>query len=342
MKNLAAILATLLLVAFATSQSGADDYVYRSGYWYYPGSHQAYYRSLHTTPGYWDNYGRYHPSSSYYHYHAYTPPAAATYAPAASYDWKKQILDIKAGEMENEAYNKALATLGPVRPQLQLGYGQATVPPYVLDGHYQSQHYQGLYGTNATTRYGYLDAAALNLNPVINLDQRLQQFGQITTNAQSVASKTTDDFGSLIAQAGGGQQRLAEIIAKGQVIAQIAKALDGPPTATSQQYTFRQTPQGVQVQVVPTQPTNPVPFQAPRMPPVNERAEALANHLQASCVSCHSPTVKKGGFDASTYFQLSAEQKKGVRDYVTAKKCPQVPGGGPGVPLTQAQIDLYE
>lgn len=184
--------ASIVLIGLIATIHADDGYVFRNGYYYYGNEAQAYYRSLITVPGYY-SYGAYYPGYSYYKYYPYTPSNPV--APAPALDWRSRTLDIakiqvqynakrEAEILEQKNYLEAIKALGLQGIGHSQGYG--TIPPYVVDGHYQSTYLSG-YGANASTVYGYNAYANANSNDF--LAQLFQMANQQTINSQALTDK---------------------------------------------------------------------------------------------------------------------------------------------------------
>lgn len=330
--------ASIVLIGLIATIHADDGYVFRNGYYYYGNEAQAYYRSLITVPGYY-SYGAYYPGYSYYKYYPYTPSNPV--APAPALDWRSRTLDIakiqvqynakrEAEILEQKNYLEAIKALGLQGIGHSQGYG--TIPPYVVDGHYQSTYLSG-YGANASTVYGYNAYANANSNDF--LAQLFQMANQQTINSQALTDKAQTGFQTLINQEGANRAKVAEIMAKSQMVVAMLKSLEGPPSALTQGYSFKiSQDKGLQV--------DSGGVAADVKAKLAEQFKAL---VTAKCAECHSPTNKKGGFDVFTYTALSPDAKQIVWDRLTtqdpAKLMPRDKKGGTGTRLTPEELRLF-
>lgn len=341
------VIAMICIAAFVGIASATDGYHFRNGYYYYGSEPQAYYRTLISTPGYW-SYGRYYVGYSYYSYSAYTPQVVQQQSYSTT-DWKTQLLKIaeqrdkyqaKAASdyLDQQNYLQAIKALGLEGNFRWPGYGtipgsvmpQAIGQEYGVEGHYYN--YQSpLFGANASTVYGYNQAAKLYNDDY--LPGLFQMANQQTINSQALTDKAQTGFAELVGKEGQNKLRIAEIIAKGQMVASIMKSLEGPPSAIQQGFEFRITPKGFEVNNDKVDPALKQQFQT-----------QLKNTVNKSCAECHSAKVKKGGVDMTQYHTFSAEQKAVVLQRITSqdpsKRMP-LSAKGPGEPLPPEIVRLF-
>lgn len=328
MKN---IVRTIVLLLLLPVVGMADGYHQRGAYFYYGDSPQAYYRSLITTQGYW-SYGVYYPGYSYYKYYAYTPPT--TYTPPVAADWRAQALQyaIKRDKeiLEQNHYMETIKALN-------LQNNRYPAPSYGVPGQYLQQidgYYQSTYTTNpvnASTTYGY-NAYSQTSNDM--LAQLYQMANQHTINAQASGDKAATNFQALVGQEGNSRFKVAEVLAKGQIVSAIMKSLEGPPSALTQGYSYRITPQGIQTDNSKVDPGTKASIAA--------QFKAMAD---AKCLACHSGATKKGGFDVTVYSSMSPEAKQIVWDRLTtndqSKLMPRNAKNEPGQRLSPEELRLF-
>jgi hypothetical protein len=340
----------------------SDGYTYRGGSWYYGTSTQAYYRTQYTTPGYW-SCGRYYPGSSYYYYYAYTPPAV-TYQDR---DWRSKLLDIAAardkaeavvrkGAFEQQYFLESVKALGlegnfhwngygTVPPYVvpQGGYGQGYMP-YALEGH---AYHNLAYGANATTQFSYSNLASLYGQNDMNA--LFQQAAQLAAGAQRLSSEATVGFQATVGQEGANRARVAEILARGQVAAQVLASIQAAPTSETKGISFKVTPGGTIAKVDDGSGDPQVRGQ------LRGQLEAL---IGAKCAVCHGGAgadgkeVVRGGLDLRDYLDFSPERKQKVWARISLEPgSPDFAGkvmprdlkdeSRPGVPLTKEERKLF-
>lgn len=341
---------------YSNGYVNSDGYSYRDGYWYYPGSSQAYYRTLQTTPGYW-RCGYYYPGSSYYFYQTYTPSYTA---PAAvSYDtpnWEVELLKIAAQRdkfegqirkslVDHARYMEAIKALGLQGNFRWDGYGtippsivpQGSYPgtmPYTLSGH---AYHNTSYGAQASTQYGYSTLA--NLYGSSDLNALYQQAAQLAQGSQRLSSEATAGFQGAISAEGTNRARVAEILVRGQVAAQVLQALSSAPSSETKGISFKVSPGGA-IERVEDGSRDPI-IKASSL-------KQLQSIIGEKCAMCHSGKVLKGKLDLAEYPSFSPEKKQRVLERILMtpanpdyanRMMPRDPNdeGKPGTPLTEAE-----
>jgi hypothetical protein len=320
---------SVLVLLVLTGLCAADGYIYRNGY-YYNGA-QAYTRITRQYQGYW-SYGVYYPGAYYYDYVPYYAPAA----PVVQENWRAGLLKIAGDKVKAESlaakeqleqrnYLEAINALG-----LQNTLRAGPSPGYVTNGSYYSSQYTGF---NASTVYGgYKSAASL-----YDQDKEMQLYqmaNQHTLNAQTLADKGQAGFANLVGQNAKIRADVAQIIAKKEMVVAMLKALEGPPSALHQGYSFQISPQGLT--------TDASKVDASTKEQLFKQFEALAT---AKCLGCHSSETKKGGFDVTQYPVMSAQQKQEVWKRLTTddpdKLMPRTDRNLPGPKLTPEELRLF-
>ncbi len=338
MKKLTIILAVLVLAG----QACATDYQYSGGY-YWNGNY-AYNRVLVQQPGYYYG-GCYYPGSAQYQYnysHTYQAPAQTYTAPAAT-DWRTELLKVaskrdayeqklRASMIEHQQYMEAVKALGLPQyaaPLYMPGAGAA----YNLQGSLQLS----TAGVNGNTVYGYSYSNLRDLYGSGDLATLYQQAARLAENSQKLSGQATGDFSALIGQEGQNRAKVAEILAKGQAIQEMLRAMEGTKGAETKTFTFKLTTGAdgkVQMEKVPE------PGVAPEASRKAWEQSAINN-----CVACHAGGKKEGKFDVTQYPAMSPEEKRGVIARLVTmdetKRMPRAEGGKAGKPLSQAELKLW-
>ncbi len=309
MKFIASLL-LLLSIAFGAS---ADYWLANNGLWYYGNSPQAYLRRavpVYSGCGYSYQY-------SYVPYQTYADPVAK------ETDWKSKLIELARDRDEAALYLKAVNSLGL----------HGTAPPYYGNNYNGYSRSYGL-GVHGTTLSGYTAQQVLGVYGESNVQGLLQQYAQITKNAQAIGAQATDNFGVTVDRFGHHQAKVAEIFAKAAAAEKVLNALT-PPSATLQSTTtqFQATPQGTQVM-----------GQAPVGPAAQASRQAFLQHRAQSCAACHGGANAKGGFVVDSYDQMSVEQKANVWSRLVTndpmKRMPRNQDGTPGA-ITAEQLQLW-
>lgn len=333
-----------------------DNYTYRSGYWYFGSDYSIpYTRVRYQNPGYWYN-GCYVNGSFYYtytRYYAPTPPPIAATITAKDSDWRTQLLkvaeqrdkyngQIQKQALEHAQYMEAVKALGlsPPIPGTYVtggygGYGSGIGIPsgYSISGNYYNYP---LYGVNANTQYGYSYNQIAKLYGDTDINQLFQMSAQLTASAQKLAGDANSQFSGIVSQEGNNKARVAELLAKGAIMAQMLQALQAPPPAKVEGLSFRIEPGGK----VTKDDAKVTASDKEKL------RDMLGSLLAEKCSSCHYGKTIKSNFDIATYFEMSLEEKqKRVFPRIftndTKLMMPRNADGGPGTPLTDSERQLF-
>ncbi len=171
--------------------------------------------------------------------------------------------------------------------------------------------------------YGNLDIAGLYL-----------QASQLTRGAQQLGSQATTEFNGLVGQAGQNQARIAEILARATAAKQVLDSLEQARTTI----------------------VNSV-NEYGSAPPQNgngygngqQQNQQLAQVLQNKCASCHNAKIRRGGFNAADFFNMSPEERGHVVSLLVTndpnRRMPRIPDGSrlgkPGA-LFAEEIELFK
>lgn len=317
-------LAASLLLLVCGSTSLADGYVLGTdGYYWNAGV--AYTRVLVSGSNYCGRNGCYYSTPSYYTYTAVPTPTVVTqtttttnnYPPA---NWRTEIIKAHEAKAEQQAYEAALQTL---------------TPSYGLGGGYGSLQLS-TQGVNGQTAYGFNSIASLYGDTSIN--QLFQQANRLADTQQKLSSEAVGQFNSLVDAHGDRLSRTATILAKGQVLAQVANSLE-----QASQSTLTVTPnQPQQLEAVP-QPQQPQTAPPPLAKPLDSTAAWTASAQK--CFACHAGAKKEGGFDVTAYPNMSQEQRLNIIGRLTSKddkvRMPRQADGKPGARLGTAEIRAW-
>jgi mono/diheme cytochrome c family protein len=352
MMRLIAVLLTLVLIGvcggseYPVGYVNGDSYIYQgNGVWSLDGS--SYTRALYQQAAY-SSYGVYYPAKMFYRYSPYTPPACLhagvqstpAYTPPAlpSYSdpgWKSKILDI-ASAMDREAHDHAAYLQAINALGLQRNFpGYGTMP-------YQQGYggYGGLsgtvtnYGATANTQYGYSYNTIAQLYGDTNLSALYQQAGQLADRSLTLGGQANSGFQTLVGAEGGNRARVAEILARGQMIREIGSALNAPGELKGYSFKFSS---GGNVERIPE----------PNVEPEAKTANgaAFASVFAARCASCHSGANPKGKFTADSYLSAPVGTKQKVWQLLVTDDpktmMPQGQNGAAGVRLTPAELKAF-
>jgi hypothetical protein len=317
-------LLTILGAASADYTLGNDGY-------YYQGS-QAYTRSPYS----YYYCGRYYTA---YTYTPYYPPvqAAPKKVTYTDPDWRTKLLDLAAerdkaelkvrqGVFEQQYFLQAVKELGLGGNFRIEGYGQA--PPYQPSAPTYQVGYQA-----GSTVYGMATYNTLaQVYGQESVGQLLQTYARLTENQQNLGGRATQDMAQLIGQEGTYRNKVAEILAKGEAVRQMLKALE------EQSATLK-----TQVQVPTPLDGNPT-FNTQQVPQSNLR-KLFEESASNRCLSCHSGQKKEGGFDVTEFAALPFDRQMKVIDRMTTtntdKLMPRSPQGGPGERVPQAELQAW-
>lgn len=318
------VVSTALLASdYPVGYTTPAGYTYGAdGYWWY--GNDAYTRIW--VSGYY-SCGCYYPG--YYSYtYSHSKPRVSPTDP----DWRQKLLEIagerdrqemkiRAAALEQQYFTEAVKALGLEGNFRIQNYGQAVVYP---QGSYYNNFHLGTYGANGNTLYGYSYKSVADLYGQTDLNTLYQQASQLTQNAQSLAGQATTEFQGLAAKAGENQARVAEILARGEALRAMVRAIAPEPraTVTTQGQTFR------------------VQSGAPA-----EQQATFAKLVADKCAACHSGDSAKGGFDVGRYASLPLDRKIAVWGRLVTndpeKLMPRDAKGGPGQRLTPEELKLF-
>lgn len=330
----------------------SDGYKYWDGYWYYGQGYDAYTRTLYQNPGYY-NYGIYYPGSTYYRYsYSHTYKAPLSYK---NPDWRSQLLNIAAqrdkveGQIRKDAFEQAYFS----QSVKQLGLeGNFNWQAYGMSPPYPNNLNQG-YNLNqqlplASTIMGYSQTNVSQMYGDLNVNQVMQQAFRLGEQANNNAAAGTQSFMSLASQAGTNQNKVAEILAKGQAVQAMLQAINEPSAKFQQIKTeFKIIPNKQNGQLNLERPVIIQKIEGNDIDPqvkTNLKLE-LDALIQSQCVSCHSGDEPKGKFNITNYYDLTPEEKTHVWIRLLTpdknKIMPRNPDGTPGKPLTLDQVRLF-
>lgn len=343
------ILPLLLLLVGANSVS-ATEYEYRDGYYWSSGT--AYSRDRYFQPGYWSgcNY------VNGYYFYRYTAVPTVYKSDTVNYTdpgWRSKLLDIAAnrdkaemairkGQFEQQYFLDAVGALGLQgnfrvnsygavapgvgQPQLALQPGMG----YTIQGSTITN-----FGANASTQYGYggggvNTAVAVNPNDLTLL---IQQFGQVTQNAQKLGADATTNFQGIAGNALSSRDRVNESLAKAAMVERLFQALNTPE---SKGFSFKITANKIERVEDPKEVTPELKGK------LREQWYAAAKQ---DCGSCHSGEKVKGGFNIDDYPAFTPEKKQAVWKIITTPdekvRMPRKDDGGPGEQLPADRVRLW-
>lgn len=363
----------LVMGTFAAAQHSSVSYYdgYRQGgftyhvnfrgvngaYWYdsYGNPHTL---SYTTTPGYYQN-GCWTASTTYPVYTRYYAPAPEYVAPAPavpSYNdpgWRGKLLDIaaqkdkleakiRADALEHQYYMQAVDFLG-LRGSLQsvpaiMGPSFAPysapmpgAPGYSLSGHYYSYPLVA----NANTQTGYSYNSLTQMYGDTNMTQLYLMANQLALGSQKLSGDASQQFSALVSQAGNNQAKVAEFLAKAEVVKQVLLALQSPPEAKG--FKFNITRDGVIER----------DFSKMDQKDLAAIRQAWGDHAATKCGDCHAPPNKKGGFDLNSYLTMADAEKEArvlsrlVKTCDPKTRMPRNSDGTAAPPITDAEFKLW-
>lgn len=330
MKVLGTLVALILLISTATANYPAnyvnsEGYTWRGdGYWYYNNVPYTQTQQLY----YYYQYGC--------RYQAYKNVYTQYYPPLPTYkdpDWKSKLLEIAKnrdlfeGNMRKEALESALFlqavdALGLRENFRWQNYGQSVNYPQYSN--YTAPVVQG------STAYVQSYSTIGSLYGSTDLNVLYQQASKLAQNSQQLAGQATVDFSDLIGKESNRQSRLAEILAKGEAVERVMKALEGNSAHFEQKsFAFKFTNDGKLEQI-------PIPQGN------GSSAQAVINRR---CIMCHKGPKAKGSLDLTEYEQFTPEQKDLVWERLittdTTKMMPRAEGGGPGERLKGDELKPF-
>jgi hypothetical protein len=323
-----------ILCLFAIVGAASADYTLGSDGYYYQGG-QAYTRSPYS----YYYCGRYYTA---YSYTPYYPPAAPKKVTYTDPDWRTKLLDLAAerdkaelkvrqGVFEQQYFLQAVKELGLNGNFRIEGYGQA--PPYQPSGPSYVQSHVGYQA--GSTVYGMATYNTLaQVYGQESVGQLLQTYARLTENQQNLGGRATQDMAQLIGQEGTYRNKVAEILAKGEAVRQMLKALE------EQSATLK-----TQVQVPVPLNGQPDPVQQPQQAPQSNLRKLFEESASKRCLSCHSGQKKEGGFDVTEFAALGFERQMKVIERMTTtntdKLMPRSPQGGPGERVPQLELQAW-
>ena len=257
-------------------------------------------------------------------YYVYKPVAKAS-----DPDFRVKLLDLAAARDGREQANRAEAlrqtnfleaveALGLTGNFRLNNYGADTYPARA-----SAQAPLSSAGVNGQTIYGYSYSSIADVYGV-DLNALYQQASRLTQNAQTLAGQAHTDFSDVLKQEGANRARVAEILAKGQAAAQVAKAVEASQTVRveSREFRFRVEPDGKITQI--PEPT----------------ATISGVFAPAKCVGCHAGTKKEGGFAVALFPKMSVEDKRKVWELlVSPDLTKRMPKGQPA--LTAEELKVF-
>jgi hypothetical protein len=333
MRKSIALVALLLSPVIASAQYTR----WTDGYYYLPGSNQAYVQ--HYIPGYW-SYGCYYPG--YYYYTAYVYPATTYQAP----DFDTQLLNIvKKRELENAKIAKLRA--------VGITLSNEALTPFLNQtaGYNGAYNYAGhIYNALTPLVNNTFNTSGATFYKDTDLNQLFALQSQHITHAGRLFSESNGLFATNVQTATQAQARIAEINAKRDAMMAFGQTLQPSPVAQSSGYKFA---------ITPASSTTTTTIQSPPLTAAVDPAVALLSTKQAvlqtwvadartDCAKCHVGPTPKGGFDLETYPSMSqAERKKRVYSRIDPKaadnfRMPRNADGSPGIPFSPQRLQLWQ
>jgi hypothetical protein len=331
-----------------------DQTVFHNGYWFYLSDTtyaNPYSRVKYQYPVRYIN-GCAYPGNFYYQYtRVYLPSATPT---VKSENWRNELLKI-AGErdkingkaqleiLEHTQYMEAVKSLGLAAPIPSPGYviggsyggysgAIGIAPGYSMSG----QYYSYPLVPTASTIYGYGYNAISSFYKDTDLNQLYLQAAQLTAGAQKLAGDANSQFGSLVSQEGSNKARVAEILAKGQVVSQMLQALQNNPIPEAKGFSFTVQPGGILKK-----------DDSKVEPSVKEKLQTqLADLLASKCSNCHYGKTTKGSWSIESYFSSTQDEKqKRIWPRILSQDqkflMPRNADGSAGTPLTDVERQLF-
>lgn len=272
----------LTALLFTASLASASSYVLQSdGYYYADGV--PYSRTWVEPYYYWHNNCRYY-QAGYWQYtrvKVIEKTVEKTVEKATPLDWRTKLLELRKEQIEQQNYVDSIRFLGldaPYQPRLLSGYGQITS---VI----------GTYGAQGATQYGYSVNSLADFYGVNDTTIQWQQLARILEGTQGILGQGTADYMAILGREGDNKARVAEIIAKGQVIDRVLR--ESAKTETKK-IDFKIGPEPKNEAVVP------------------ERGSSVYKTWQAQaqgCANCHFGQNPKGGFQIASWPGLPAQKK---------------------------------
>ncbi len=315
------ILLVLAVGWLLAPQASASDYqLHADGYYYAAGV--PYTRTWHNAYYYYHNNCRYYQDG----YYQYTPVKVVekTVEKVVPQDWRTKLLELRKEQLEHQNYIDSIKFLGLDNPQKS----------YPVSGYGQVFSTIGTYGAQGNTQYGYSLQSFIDHYGDNNLGVLLQQLGRITENQQQLSGQATSDFGAIIGRVGQDNTRVAEILAQGQVAAQVLKSLQTPQQnkIETKEFRFKVGGDGKIESLPETLPA-----------PKGDLFKTWQSQAQG-CANCHFGKTLKGNFDISTWPSLSAQKKaeyaygRLLTDDHSKLMTPTKTDTDPGKPLTEEDV----
>jgi hypothetical protein len=287
-----AMLALAGLLICAAIVTASDGWTQRGSYFYFSGGNDAYVQ----TPGYY-YCGRWYPAT-YTFSHVSTPPKLKL--PTYSENWRSEAVAFVRAKQDRAEFAAFMNAAG---------YPMSSM----ADSSYQ------LGAATGSTGYTYQNSATFYGDSALNLSAQFQSLARLAENSQAGTKQITSDFADLLGQASDGSKQVAEILARGQVLAALARSLDGNKATIQEKSTSFQNG------------TLPMPT------PSGKLWEASAS----KCLKCHQGPGAEGRFDVTQYRLLDAATKMKVvqRLLLPADDTRHMPKGGPS--MTPAEVALW-
>lgn len=305
----------LAVIMFAGPALASAPYTYNSADGYYYGADGlAYTRkdNWEWVPGYYSGSGCYRCyKAGYYKFTYYSYTAVAKAVTYRTPGWRDKLIDIAAAREESDAFINAVQVMGLAR-------GVAAPPTYA------AAHY-GVSGQTVYQATSVRDVYGLSAENEMIL---MQQAAALGKDQMAYGDRGREGFMALVEKRMAGSLAVAELIAKGQVAAQVLNAARPEPrssTTTTETY------------------INPNVNPSPR-PTFNTGALTPGRQAAiASCVECHTGSQAKGGYQVAFHWTLTPADQMKVVERLVAEPAdpifmPQAKGGGPGKRLSTALI----
>ena len=313
----------------------SDGYVYQDGFWMKGG--QAFFRQRQafTVRCGFRNCTSYRYVYSVAKVAVHASPNAQKYA-YQSKGWRQGLLELRAEKdrqaaallQQQEEQKEFLEAVNALGLASDVGYGYS-------HGNYGSAvTYSAPLAAQGSTLFGY-DYYAQQ-QPSVDLQVLYSQANRLAQSAQSLTSNATADFSALVLQESQNQEKLAEIRAKGEVVAQALKVLQEPPR---QEVTVEQW--GEKSEASSAEETAP---EADDSANLGDRAKLFAV-IANRCVSCHGPSKKSAGLDMTAFLSFDETTRQKIVKTLVAEDpdvlMPKGPGGSPGMKLPAEELRLF-
>jgi hypothetical protein len=341
---------------------GADGFYYNAGV--------AYVRTRVEVPGslYWNGYAWYRNPSTYTYKYTVAPVKVVnnntiikqlTTPPAYTPDWRQKLLDVAKAREDYLAFLQALDLMG-FKGQMFAPYALASQGGYLnpLNPMMSRSYYeQSAFGTQGQTAYGYSVNSLKDAYGTLDLNVAFQQAYMLTKGAQDYTAQAHSGYNGLVGAAGHNAARLAEILARGKVAAEILRSTAPQPSSHSSYSAGGVT---VAPAIVPTPSVAIGAAGSPALASADAanlgRAKLFLQEVGVpKCLSCHggkdasgNPVIK-GGFNILSFPTMTRAQQAAVIERVFTtdkdKVMPRAISGGPGEVLdlrTKLRFALVE